>query len=80
MTLLSQYFIAVAPLRLMAIKNGIRDITKAMAVVGPDLTNVSANISVMSQCCACQESLVICDLIGFKFLCRRKIYSTRFEL
>ena len=29
-----------APLRLMVMKNGVRDITKAVPVVGPDLTNV----------------------------------------
>ena len=38
----SAFFIfKVAPLRLMVMKNGVRDITKAVAVVGPDLTNVS---------------------------------------
>ncbi len=35
---------AVPPLRLMAMRNGVRDITKAAAVVGPDLTNVSSLI------------------------------------
>ena len=37
----SYYCIFVAaPLRLMVMKNGVRDITKSVAVVGPDLTNV----------------------------------------
>ena len=32
-----------APLRLIVLKNGVRDVNQAAAVVGPDLTNVSAN-------------------------------------
>lgn len=30
------------PLRLMSLKNGVRDVAKAIAVVGPDLRNVSS--------------------------------------
>lgn len=36
------YFRAAgAPLRLLTMRNGVRDISKALAVVGPDLSNVS---------------------------------------
>ena len=38
------------------------------------------HVSSLNKSNPCQESLVICDLIGFQFLCRRNICFTRFEL
>ena len=31
--------------RLIVLKNGVRDVSKSVAVVGPDLTNVSTQMS-----------------------------------
>ena len=33
------------PRRLMVLKNGVRDVSKAISVVGPDLSNVSGIIT-----------------------------------
>ncbi len=38
---LQTFVCADAPLRLMVLKNGEKNISKALAVVGPDLTTVS---------------------------------------
>ena len=32
--------------RLIVLKNGVRDVSKSVAVVGPDLTNVSTQMNV----------------------------------
>ena len=32
---------AAVPLRLLVMKNGVRDVSKSVPVVGPDLSNVS---------------------------------------
>lgn len=35
--------VTTPPLRLLTLKNGVRDIRQAVSVVGPDLTNVIEN-------------------------------------
>ena len=35
-------FLVVVPIRLQVLKNGERELTKAISVVGPDISNVSS--------------------------------------
>ena len=36
-----KFLFSAPPMRLLVMRNGVRDVSKSLAVVGPDLTNVS---------------------------------------
>lgn len=62
-------FFIVVPIRLQVLKNGERDLTKAVAVVGPDISNV-----IITYSYHCQSSIIYFFLLIYSLFLNQKVH------